>query len=208
MNARILLFAKAPVAGRVKTRLIPTLGADGAARLARRMLSRTLSAARASGIAVELCGDPDPACWGPLSFGISLSVQGDGDLGQRLAHAASRTIERGQAALLIGADCPGLDAAHLRAAAAALEAVDAVIHPAEDGGYVLLGLRRFHSSLFEDIAWSSDQVARQTIARVEALGWSLEVRDTLRDIDEPDDLGALPPELRPVTAIAGADTAR
>lgn len=208
VKARILLFAKAPFPGRVKTRLIPALGADGAARLARRMLARTLSAAQASGLAVELCGDPDPALWAPLSLGITLSAQGNGDLGHRLARAASRTIELGQAAVLIGADCPALDAMHLCAAAAALEAVDAVIHPAADGGYVLLGLRRFDPSVFEGIAWSSDRVARQTIAGIEALGWSLEVRDTLRDIDEPDDLGTLPAEMRPVTAIAGAGTAR
>jgi rSAM/selenodomain-associated transferase 1 len=179
---RILVFAKAPVPGRVKTRLIRALGAEGAAALAREMLERTVAEALATGLEVELCGDPDPAAWyrGPP---VTLAAQGEGDLGERLARAALRAP-----ALLIGADCPDLDRGRLTAAAASLERHDAVIHPAEDGGYVLLGLRRCDPSLFEGIAWSTPAVARQTIGRIEALGWSLDLRETLRDVDDPEDL--------------------
>jgi uncharacterized protein len=181
---RILVFAKAPVAGRVKTRLIPALGADGAAALARDMLERTLSEALASGLEVELVGDPDPAGWyrGPP---VRLSAQGPGDLGARLARAAARTRPP---MLLIGTDCPELDRARLAAAAAALARVPAVLIPALDGGYVLLGLARSHPSLFEGIAWGGPEVAAATLARLRALGWPVEVGAPLRDIDSPADL--------------------
>jgi rSAM/selenodomain-associated transferase 1 len=183
---RIVVFAKQPAPGQVKTRLIPALGAKGAARLAAEMLERTIAEALATGFEVELCGDPDPASWyrGPAET----AGQGEGDLGARLARAARRMIERGPL-LLIGTDCPGLDRLHLSAAADSLATHDAVIHPAQDGGYVLLGLSRFDRSIFDGIAWSTPTVAAATIARIAALGWSLDLRETLRDVDEPADLG-------------------
>ena len=173
--------------GRVKTRLIPALGAEGAAALAQEMLERTLADALATGLAVELCGDPDPVDWyeGPP---VALRAQGEGGLGERLARAAGRAIDGGERALLIGADCPDLDRGRLNAAAAHLERLDAVIHPAADGGYALLGLRRFDPSLFEGIAWSTAGVAAATVARIRALGWTLHIGDTLRDVDVPADL--------------------
>ncbi|MFN3389582.1 MAG: TIGR04282 family arsenosugar biosynthesis glycosyltransferase [Allosphingosinicella sp.] len=189
---RIIVFAKAPVAGRVKTRLVPALGAEGAASLAAEMLAHTIAEARATGLAVELCGEPDPAEWyqGPR---VALTAQGEGDLGARLARAAARALAGEEGVLLIGADCPALDRRRLGAAAAALGHHDAVLHPAEDGGYVLLGLRRAHPSLFEGIAWSTENVAAETVARIAALGWSLRLGERLRDIDTPADLDAWPP---------------
>jgi len=171
----------------VKTRLIPALGAEGAARLAREMLERTVDEALATGLEAELCGDPDAASWFEPRRGLALTAQGEGDLGARLDRAARRGLERGPV-LLIGADCPALDRPRLTSAAAALETHDAVLHPAEDGGYVLLGLRRFDRGLFEDMAWSTDSVARETVRRIQALRRSLLVGVTLRDIDEPSDL--------------------
>jgi rSAM/selenodomain-associated transferase 1 len=182
---RIVIFAKQPVPGRVKTRLIPALGAEGAARLAGAMLERTVAEAQATGLPVELCGEPDAAAW--FEGDVMKTAQGEGDLGQRLARAAHRVLED-EPVLLIGADCPALDRRRLRAAADALAAHDAVIHPAEDGGYVLLGLTRFDPSLFEGIAWSTGTVGADTVERIEALGWSLDVRETLADVDEPADL--------------------
>lgn len=182
---RIVVFAKEPVPGRVKTRLIPALGADGAARLAADMLERTIGEAVATGLEVELCGEPDPAGWfnGP----VALTAQREGGLGDRLARAAKRVLAD-EPVVLIGADCPALDCSRLAAAAAALAAHDAVIHPARDGGYVLLGLSRFDRSLFERIVWSSASVCHETLRRVGALGWSVDVRETLADVDEPEDL--------------------
>ncbi len=191
---RVVVFAKAPVAGRVKTRLIPSLGAEGAAAFAARMLYDTLAQAQASGLDVELCADRDPAApeWQAfLPAHVPCTPQGAGDLGERLARAAQRVIGGGESALLIGTDCPALDADRLTEAAARLRTHDAVIYPAADGGYVLLGLNRFHSSVFGGIAWSTDSVAGTTMRRIEALGWSLFRGDTLLDIDEPADLESL-----------------
>ena len=104
--------------------------------------------------------------------------------------AACRVIADGDRALLVGTDCPDLDRARLSEAARQLASHDAVIHPAHDGGYALLGLARFDPSLFSGIGWSGPSVARGTIARIQALGWTLHMGDTLRDVDEPADLSA------------------
>lgn len=192
---RIVIFAKAPVPGKVKTRLIPMLGETGAARLAQRMLADTVDHAFAAGLGVPtLCVTPLPgdASWaGHLPARVRLTDQGAGDLGQRLEAAAKRVIDGGERILLIGTDCPELDGKRLADAAAQLDRHDAFIHPALDGGYVLLGLARTDPSLFTDIAWSTDTVVATTIARIEALGWSLSIGETLQDIDEPADLAAV-----------------
>ncbi|HEU0098936.1 MAG TPA: TIGR04282 family arsenosugar biosynthesis glycosyltransferase [Allosphingosinicella sp.] len=192
---RIVVFAKQPVPGRVKTRLIPALGAEGAARLAAEMLEATIGEALATGLSVELCGEPDAAGWFRPRPGLAPTAQGEGDLGERLARAAQRVLEEDDI-LLVGADCPELDRRFLRQAAAALETRDSVIHPAHDGGYVLLGLRRFDRSLFEGIDWSTARVAAQTVSRIEALGWSLRLCETLRDVDDPDDLVVIADSIR------------
>ena len=195
-QTRIVMFAKAPIPGEVKTRLIPVLGPAGAAQLARQMLEHTMAEAVDAGIGVpELCAEPDPTSevWRPfLSRDVRLASQGGGDLGERLARAAQRVISAGENILLIGTDCPGLTALHMRSAASDLRTSDAIIHPAIDGGYVLLGLRRFHPTIFENMPWSTKDVGRMTRDRIAALGWTLEIGETLADIDEPDDLRRLP----------------
>lgn len=190
---RVVILAKAPRAGRVKTRLIPALGRAGAARLAQEMLLHTVREATGAGLGVpELCASPDPRCpeWeGHLPPPpVHLTSQGEGDLGARMARAAERVIGEGERILLIGTDCPALDCRKLVHAASQLERHDAVIQPTLDGGYALLGLARFDPSLFMDIAWSTSSVARQTLARIWALGWSCSIGAALRDIDEPGDL--------------------
>lgn len=199
---RTIIFAKAPQPGFAKTRLIPALGAEGAAELARQMLFNTLREAIAAETgAVELCVTPaihHPA-WHPAWRGIQLpanigiSDQGEGDLGARLACAVQRGLAHDEPVLLIGTDCVEMSAPLLRSAATALKHKDAVIYPATDGGYALLGLARFHPLLFEDMAWGTDSVAAETIGRVGRLGWSLKIGVPLHDIDEPDDLRHLPP---------------
>ena len=117
---------------------------------------------------VELCRTPlnDPLWQAlPLPTGLHVSDQEGGDLGERLARAAHRSLAAGQPCILIGTDCPALDAARLRQAANALSETDAVIVPTADGGYALLGLRRFDASLFEGMAWSTPTVAATTLAR-------------------------------------------
>ncbi len=195
---RIIVFAKAPLPGQAKTRLAPVLGTAGAAQLASRLLGLALEQALAAGVGpVELCASPpaDAEAWQgvPLPAGIATSDQGEGDLGARMARAARRSIARGEAVLLAGTDCPGLTAARFVEAARQLAAHDAVLYPAADGGYVLLGLRTFAPGLFNDIPWSTDAVARLTRERMAACGWRVWTGETLHDIDRPGDLVHLPP---------------
>ncbi len=190
---RILVFAKAPVPGQVKTRLIPALGADGAARLAAHLLGLALRQAQQAALGpVELCMSPAPDApeWAGIALPSDIETrdQGEGDLGARMARAARRSLEHGEAVLLTGTDCPTLTATHLRDAARRLAAHDAVLIPASDGGYPLLGLARFDASLFTDMPWSTDAVARLTLERIAALGWRVWIGPTLDDIDTPEDL--------------------
>ena len=195
---RLVIFAKAPIAGFAKTRLIPALGAAGAAALARHMLSHTIKQALAAGAqAVELCMSPeasDPAWQGvPRPKAVEQNDQGNGDLGARM----SRAIERGMAlqqgpVLVIGTDCPELSAAHIAEASRQLDHHDAVLLPAADGGYVLIGLRVPCPSLFTDMAWSTPTVASETLRRMASLGLRVWQGPMLHDIDEPADLERLP----------------
>lgn len=196
-SVRITIFAKAPRPGQAKTRLIPALGEQGAALVARRMLEFTLEQARAAAVGpVELCITPGrlSGAWDDIDIpsDTALVDQGEGDLGQRLSRAAARALSGGKPVLLTGTDCPGLTCDRLREAARELGSHDAVIHPAADGGYTLLGLRRFDESVFADIAWSTAAVASSTIDRIRRLGWSLHRAQTLQDIDDPADLAHVP----------------
>ncbi|MEO7775691.1 MAG: TIGR04282 family arsenosugar biosynthesis glycosyltransferase, partial [Steroidobacteraceae bacterium] len=116
------------------------------------------------------------------------------DLGERLASAAHRVLGGKHPALFVGTDCPALDAGRMREAAESLREHDAVLIPATDGGYVLLGMRRFEEHVFQGIAWSTSAVARQTLDKFEKLGWRCESRAPLPDIDEPENLELLPAE--------------
>ncbi|WP_116473025.1 TIGR04282 family arsenosugar biosynthesis glycosyltransferase [Zobellella maritima] len=196
-RARIIIFAKAPRPGLAKTRLIPALGAEGAARLARHMLLSTIERSLAASLGpVELCMTPTPddPAWAdiPLPTKLICSDQGAGNLGERMARAAARGLTQAPRVLLIGTDCPALTPLRLQAAAERLNRHDAVIHPALDGGYVLLGLTRFSPRLFADIPWSTAQVGPITLARLDALGWSYHKAEPLSDIDVPGDLHLLP----------------
>ena len=198
-GTKIIIFAKAPQPGLAKTRLIPALGAERAAALARRMLEMTLVHALDARVgSVELWVTPaisDSAWHGiPIPDSVEISAQGEGDLGARLAHATQRGLKLNAAVMLIGSDCPELDSTALRRAAKIVRHFDAVMHPTADGGYALLGLRRFHPRLFSDIAWSTSTVAHKTIQHVVALQWSLHVAAMFNDIDEPADLRNLPVE--------------
>ena len=203
-GTRIVIIAKAPIPGFAKTRLIPALGAEGAAELAERMLRHTVHNALAAALGpVELCATPGPAnaAWRALEVPGQLvwSDQGDGDLGDRMARAAARTAAQGERILLIGTDCPAIGAHDLRVAACALDTHDAFMQPTVDGGYALLGLRAFDPLIFRDIRWSTDTVALHTLCRMGHLGWRVQSRPPCHDIDEVDDLQWLPrswPEYR------------
>lgn len=198
---RLVIFAKAPRAGLAKSRLIPALGADGAARLAQRMLEHALAQSLEANIgSVELCCTPaqDPL-WQQIAISqtVLCTDQGEGDLGERMARAAERIITGGEAIILIGTDCPQLAASSLQQLAEALVDHDAVMIPTVDGGYVALGLNRFDLVLFSNIDWGTDTVAHKTLGHLQDLGWSIKLLPMMRDIDEPDDLAWLPAEMKP-----------
>lgn len=192
----IVVLAKAPRPGLAKTRLIPALGAHGAARLADRLLAHALRQALTADLGpVELCRTPGgEAAWESIALprDLRISDQGGGDLGDRMARAAQRATATGHPVLLMGSDCPALTAPRLRAMARALNGADAVITPVSDGGYSALALRRYHPDLFHQVPWSTSTVTAITLARARALGWTLHCMPTLHDIDEPGDLAHLP----------------
>jgi len=182
------------VAGRVKTRLTPPLTPAAAAGLHRRLLAETAAMACSSGLAaVELWCAPDTGH--PLfrelaaAWPLNLFPQAGADLGARMAAAAESALREAEAVVLIGADCPLLGPRELRTALAWLEGgYDAVLGPAEDGGYVLIGLRRFDGRLFDDIHWGGARVLEATRGRLNALGWRFRELAPLWDLDRPADL--------------------
>lgn len=198
----VIVFAKAPVPGSVKTRLAAGIGMEAAARLAERMLVEAVMRALEAAVGpVALCCAPDAnhAAFTQLAARapVALFEQGDGDLGERMHRAFARVLAGHDRALVIGTDAPGVDAAYLRDAARHLATRDVVIGPALDGGYTLIGLRRPAAGLFEGIAWSSPQVLTQTRAAVQRLGLAHVELAALADIDEPADLRHLPAAWQP-----------
>jgi rSAM/selenodomain-associated transferase 1 len=193
-HAAVGILAKAPIPGFAKTRLIPALGAPGAARAQRRFAIGAVHMAHEAALGpVALWCAPDSAhrLFRALRerFGARLETQPAGDLGARLRHVASGHFMQnpGLALLIIGTDCPLLAPGHLQQAALALMRHDAVLIPAEDGGYVLIGLRRPIPGLFEDIAWSTERGADQTRERLRAAGASWFELPPLWDVDQPRD---------------------
>jgi len=196
-QTRIIVVAKAPRVGDVKTRLARALGPFGAQKLASLMLEHTLAAADEARIGpVELyttAPSDDPAFRNlALPSDLTWTRQCEGDLGERMAHAAKRAEGLGRPFLIVGTDCPTLDATTFRTAARALLTHDAVLLPVADGGYVLLGLNRFEGALFSEMPWSSDRVASLTASRLRELGRSTYLLPEAVDIDRADDLVHLP----------------
>jgi rSAM/selenodomain-associated transferase 1 len=195
-RVQVAILAKAPIAGLAKTRLIPALGAAGAARLQRQFTRDTVRTARAAGLGpVTLWCTPDTRhrFFRALARfeGVRCLTQPSGDLGDRM-HTAFRLHCVDGPTLLIGTDCPAMQPRHLREAAQALLAGrDAVFYPAEDGGYVLVGLRRPQPALFERMTWSTSDVMNDTRVRAHALGLGVREFDPLWDVDLPDDLARL-----------------
>jgi uncharacterized protein len=197
----VIVMAKAPLAGFAKTRLIPALGAEGAAAPAECLLERAVvHALDARPGIVDLCCTPDaahPALKRHAAWpGMALSLQGDGDLGARMTRAFERRLADTRSVLMIGTDAPALDGTMLQRAAHAVQRADAVFVPAHDGGYALIGLRRMLPALFSDMPWSSDSVIAETRHRLAAAGWRHIELPAVHDIDVPADLAHLPRNLR------------
>jgi len=190
----VQVFAKAPEPGTVKTRLVPVLGVAAATELHCRLVRNTLTEvaiARVGRTEIWTTGQGEgvqlQAC--ARLLGVPVRTQPEGDLGMRMSVALDDALGRSRQVLLVGTDVPGIDHRDLRAAVHALhEGADAVIGPAEDGGYWLIGLRRHHPALFEDIPWSSAQVLDCTRGRLRELGWCWHELPPRWDLDRPEDL--------------------
>jgi rSAM/selenodomain-associated transferase 2/rSAM/selenodomain-associated transferase 1 len=190
--AAVAVLAKAPVPGQAKTRLAPLLGDAGAARAQRGFILRTLATARlASTGALTLHTGASHRLFQLLArrHGVVCVPQAGGDIGERMAAVmADHFAQHRQTPLLIvGTDCPALTPAHLQQAADALQTHDAVLIPAEDGGYVLIGLRRALPEVFRRVDWSTPRVLAQTRERLSAVGALWAELPTLWDVDEPQD---------------------
>ncbi|MBX3657020.1 MAG: TIGR04282 family arsenosugar biosynthesis glycosyltransferase [Ramlibacter sp.] len=193
-GAAVAVLAKAPVPGLAKTRLIPALGAAGAARAQRGFALQTLRTAAQAAIGpVTLWCAPDAQhrFFRALRerWGVACRPQPGGDIGQRMRAAMDAHWRQAPRLplLIIGTDCPGLAPLHLHQAADVLQTHDAVLIPAEDGGYVLLGLREPLPTLFAGVDWSTPQVLAQTRARLQAAGATWRELPALWDVDEPAD---------------------
>ena len=193
----VAIFTRAPVAGETKTRLIPLLGADGAAYAQRLMTWHALETA---------CALPDATvslwCAGDVAhpylrlcaahFGVACRPQSEGDLGTRMGDCLQHLLRMHEQVLLTGSDCPALTVADLENAATALDHARMVFIPAEDGGYGLLGLSRAIDGMFEGVEWGTDTVLNQTMGRLAAAGIDPVLLPQLADCDRPEDLARWP----------------
>ncbi len=190
----LIIFAKAPVPGQVKTRLIPAIGSKKAASLYKELLSNTLDIAATAGF-------PDMQLWvsGDIehqylvhlknTYNVKLYQQTGEDLGQRMSNAFNEVLSKHSSTILIGSDCPSLLSSDLQSAKDCLESgEDVVLGPAEDGGYYLIGLNKNVPELFADIKWGGDTVFSETSSRIEKLNLTMCLLQKRRDLDCPSDL--------------------
>ncbi len=190
----VAILARAPVPGSVKTRLIPALGADGAAALQERLIKRAVATAQAAAVGpVTVWTTPSAAhpYFAVIAARgrVALAPQPDGDLGARMLAAC---MAAGGPAIVIGTDCPALTPSHLREAARELrDGTDAVVIPAQDGGYVLIGSRRPQPALFDGMAWGTDTVMAETRRRLARLALAWREPALLWDVDRPADIKRL-----------------
>lgn len=202
-DAAVLVFVRAPERGRVKTRLAAQVGNDEALRIYRALAEHAVARALALGAAAEVRIHYTPSIAGHavarwLGPGPIYLPQVGGDLGARLEAAFADAFAAGHGrVLVIGSDLPTLRTAHLRRALKLLQTHAAVLGPARDGGYWLLGLRAPLPHIFRDIEWSTPAVLAQTRARLAAAGITPALLPTLTDVDTAADL---PPPWRPGSA--------
>ena len=189
MTPRLVLVARYPSAGVAKTRLIPALGAKGAADIHRRLAERSLGVLQSSKLPVELhfTGAPESAFRDWLGEGFKAVLQNDGDLTDRLLAALDPAP-----VIFFGADTPDLELKHIVAAVEGLQTHEVVLGPAGDGGYYLIGMKQARPDLLTDMPWSTDQVMPETMRRLQICGIKPLLLEMLHDCDRPEDLSRWP----------------
>lgn len=200
MKVGILQFAKSPHFDSVKTRMTPSLSKEAATQLHCNLVqhvSKSIISFSSSDsehrVSAELWGTTDCEFLVGVARknGMSLHLQADGNLGERLKHAAKDGLIRNDALIVVGSDCPFIDHNYLDILVQKIRSHDVVVGPASDGGYVAIAFKVFYPSIFEGIEWGSDKVFGQTLSELEALKVNFTLMTSLSDIDRPDDLSLL-----------------
>ncbi|KAA1193928.1 glycosyltransferase [Pseudohalioglobus sediminis] len=186
-------FAREPVPGRVKTRMLPVLDPEAACRLHCELVqwtSRVLTSAGLGRVELHVAGDLRAPLFGQCrQMGVAaLQQQRGGDLGERMYNALEKGLERHARVVLVGSDCPQIDRRYLRDALSALDAAPVSLGPAQDGGYVLIAVREVHARWFEGISWGGDRVFADTLSRLQETATSWRELPLRQDIDRPQDL--------------------
>ena len=195
MTETLIIFSRYPEAGKTKTRMIPALGADGAAELQRAMTEHTLKTAialasdRQTTIEIQFAGGNIELMQSWLGKDLQYQPQAAGDLGVKMRSAFESAFARGkQRVVIIGIDCPDLNCQILVQAFNSLHHNDLVLGVAEDGGYYLIGLNRPQPQLFEHITWGTELVLQQTKNIAQQSNLKVNYLTTLTDVDRPEDL--------------------
>lgn len=193
-NSRILIFCKSPILGTVKTRMQPFLTQEASVVLHKSLVIKTIDLAVKSNLSpVQVWCAPDFSHEFFLDileqYPVTLHKQMGNDLGQKMSYSLSSILEEAESAILIGTDCPSFVSADLEEALTAMNNnADIVISPAEDGGYTLVGMKRFTPEVFEGIDWGTETVFEKTVSNISILNRRLAILDTQWDIDRPEDL--------------------
>ena len=202
----VCIFAKPPVPGKVKTRLVRSIGEEAAASLASAMLRDTWSTVNELREAIPVLAVAEEGCF-PVSVPHeNVWLQRIGELGLRIESILQRALCDAPAAIALGADSPLVITRHLRDAINRLESSDAVIGPSRDGGFYLLGVRRCPCGLLQNLPWSTAETAQRTQDRLQLHQMSVSELETLLDVDTPDDIQSLYSELSTASPVIAPAT--
>ncbi|MBT5670145.1 MAG: glycosyltransferase [Betaproteobacteria bacterium] len=196
----IQVFTRTPTEGMVKTRLIPTLGAQKSTKLHQRMTAHAINISKLMSVDIEIYVTPNAThqFFSCFKADGKLKTQIGESLDDRMSDALESGLERYQKVLLIGCDCPIIDTAIMHEAFYQLEQFENIFIPVEDGGFSLIGTTKFSNTIFENVIWGSDVVMKQIRVNLKKYNYSWNELDTLWDVDDIHDyyrLSALMPQL-------------
>ncbi|EGJ33777.1 MAG: glycosyltransferase [Moorea sp. SIO1G6] len=195
LTERLIIFSRYPEPGKTKTRMIPALGADGAAKLQRRMTEHTVAqvkeftTGRPVSVEIHFAGGNQQLMENWLGSNLVYKPQSDGDLGKRITTAFQLSFAESMTkVVIIGIDCPDLNSSVMNQAFEALDNHDLVLGAAKDGGYYLVGLSRLIPELFVGVNWGTSEVLQQTVDIANSLNLTIGMLSELTDVDRPEDL--------------------